>query len=97
MYQFLSSYQLTRDIGSKYEYSNLKRRTGVVVLSNTSAAALGVDDYRAAPDGRRRAFGTECQKQHTEITVNPKVLTDLWGRINWRLPSRLRSRWRMGS
>src|SRR5271155_2047065 len=39
LYQFLSSYQLTRDIGSKYEYSNL----GGGLLGHVLARRAGLD------------------------------------------------------
>src|SRR5580704_8332194 len=39
MYEFLSGYQLTRDIGSKYEYSNL----GVGLLGHALTRRAGMD------------------------------------------------------
>jgi CubicO group peptidase (beta-lactamase class C family) len=39
LYQFLSGYQLTRDIGAQYEYSNL----GVGLLGHALTLRAGVD------------------------------------------------------
>jgi CubicO group peptidase (beta-lactamase class C family) len=47
LYQFLSSYQLTRDIGSKYEYSNL----GAGLLGHVLARRAG-SDYEALVSSR---------------------------------------------
>jgi CubicO group peptidase (beta-lactamase class C family) len=63
MYQFLSTHELRRDIGSKYEYSNL----GVGLLGHALARRAGMD-YEALL--RARVTGPLGMK-NTAITLTP--------------------------
>jgi serine-type D-Ala-D-Ala carboxypeptidase/endopeptidase len=63
MYQFLSSYQLTRDIGSKYEYSNL----GGGLLGHVLARRAGMSYEQLV---QTRILGPLGMKS-TAITLSP--------------------------
>jgi D-alanyl-D-alanine-carboxypeptidase/D-alanyl-D-alanine-endopeptidase len=65
LYQFLSGYTLTRDIGSKYEYSNL----GGGLLGHTLARRAGMD-YEAL---MRARIATPLGMQSTVITLSPAM------------------------
>ena len=65
LYQFLSSYQLTRDIGSQFEYSNL----GGGLLGQALARRAGVD-YEALV--RSRITGP-LGMNSTGITLSPEM------------------------
>jgi len=65
MYQFLSSYQLTRDIGSKYEYSNL----GGGLLGHVLARRAGMDYEHLV---QTRILGPLGMKS-TGITLSPSM------------------------
>ena len=62
LYQFLSSYQLTRDIGSQFEYSNL----GGGLLGHALARRAGMD-YEALV--RSRISGPAGHEQHRHHAV----------------------------
>jgi CubicO group peptidase (beta-lactamase class C family) len=64
LYQFVSSYQLTRDIGSKYEYSNL----GGGLLGHVLALRAGTD-YEALVRSR---ICTPLGMKTTSITLTPE-------------------------
>ena len=65
LYQFLSSYQLTRDIGSTYEYSNL----GGGLLGHVLARRAGTD-YEALVESRVCA---PLGMKSTAITLTPEM------------------------
>ena len=65
LYQFISSYQLTRDIGEKYEYSNL----GVGLLGNALARRSGTD-YEAMV---RTRILKPLGMNDTGITLSPEM------------------------
>jgi serine-type D-Ala-D-Ala carboxypeptidase/endopeptidase len=65
LYQFLSSYQLTRDIGSRYEYSNL----GGGLLGHVLALRAGMS-YEALVESRICA---PLGMKSTEITLTPEM------------------------
>jgi CubicO group peptidase (beta-lactamase class C family) len=65
LYQFLSSYALTRDIGSKYEYSNL----GVGLLGHALARRAGVD-YEALVRSR---IAEPLGLANTRIALTPEM------------------------
>jgi CubicO group peptidase (beta-lactamase class C family) len=69
LYQFLSTYHLTRDIGSKYEYSNLGGGLLGHVLARRAAT-----DYEALV--RSRICGPLDMKS-TQITLTPELKTRL--------------------
>ena len=65
MYAFLSSYELPRDIGSKYEYSNL----GVGLLGHVLALRAGMD-YEKLVQTR---ILTPLKMTSTAITFTPTM------------------------
>jgi CubicO group peptidase (beta-lactamase class C family) len=65
MYEFLSSYELTRDIGSKYEYSNL----GFGLLGHALALRAGTD-YETLVKTR---ILTPLKMTSTTITLTPQL------------------------
>src|SRR5271155_3242187 len=65
LYQFLSSYQLTRDIGSQYEYSNL----GGGLLGHVLALRAGMS-YEALVESR---ICTPLVMNSTRITLTPEM------------------------
>lgn len=65
LYQFLSSYQLTRDIGSRYEYSNL----GVGLLGH-ALARRAATDYETAVRSR---ICDPLGMNSTRITLNSQM------------------------
>jgi CubicO group peptidase (beta-lactamase class C family) len=65
LYQFLSSYQLTRDIGSQYEYSNL----GGGLLGHVLARRVGMD-YEALVRSR---ICDPLGMNSTRITLTPEM------------------------
>lgn len=65
LYEFLSGYQLTRDIGSQYEYSNL----GVGLLGHTLALRAGMD-YEALVRSR---ICTPLGMNDTRVTLTPEM------------------------
>jgi D-alanyl-D-alanine-carboxypeptidase/D-alanyl-D-alanine-endopeptidase len=65
MYQFLSSYTLTRDIGEKYEYSNL----GVGLLGHALALRAGMS-YEALVKSR---ITGPLEMTSTAITLSPEM------------------------
>ncbi|HVG90065.1 MAG TPA: serine hydrolase, partial [Alphaproteobacteria bacterium] len=69
LYQFLSGYQLTRDIGSAYEYSNL----GGGLLGHVLARRAGMD-YEALVESRICA---PLDMKSTAITLTPEMKTRL--------------------
>jgi CubicO group peptidase (beta-lactamase class C family) len=87
MYEFLSSYQLTRDIGSEYEYSNL----GMGLLGHALALKAGMSYEELV---RRRVL-TPLGMTQTAITLTPAMRAKLApghdgaGTVvsNWDLPT----------
>ena len=87
LYQFLSSYQLTRDIGSQYEYSNL------------AGGLLGhVLARRAGMDYEKLVLERICEPLHmngTRIALSPEMKSQLatghnaalYPVANWDLPT----------
>src|SRR5271169_6871662 len=65
LYQFLSGYQLTRDIGSQYEYSNL----GGGLLGHVLAMRAGMS-YEALVESR---ICTPLVMNSTRITLTPEM------------------------
>jgi len=65
MYQFLSGYQLTRDIGEKYEYSNL----GVGLLGHVLTLRAGMD-YEALVRSR---ICEPLGMASTRVTLSPEM------------------------
>jgi CubicO group peptidase (beta-lactamase class C family) len=65
LYQFLSTYQLTRDIGSQYEYSNL----GVGLLGQVLARRSGYD-YEALVTSR---IARPLEMTSTRIALTPEM------------------------
>ncbi len=65
MYEFLSSYKLTRDIGSQYEYSNL----GVGLLGHVLALRAGTDLETLY----RRRLLDPLEMPDTRITLTPSM------------------------
>jgi len=65
LYQFLSGYQLTRDIGSAYEYSNL----GGGLLGHVLARRAGMD-YEALVESR---ISAPLGMKSTAITLTPEM------------------------
>jgi serine-type D-Ala-D-Ala carboxypeptidase/endopeptidase len=87
MYQFLSSYQLTRDIGSKYEYSNLgggllghvlARRTGMSYEQLVQTRILG-------PLGMKSSGITLSASMKARLAVGHN--SSLEPVANWDLPT----------
>jgi serine-type D-Ala-D-Ala carboxypeptidase/endopeptidase len=87
LYQFLSTYQLTRDIGSKYEYSNL----GGGLLGHVLARRAGMD-YEALVRSR---ICDPLGMTSTRITLSPDMKARLAAGhnqgmetvANWDLPT----------
>jgi serine-type D-Ala-D-Ala carboxypeptidase/endopeptidase len=87
LYQFLSSYQLTRDIGSQYEYSNL----GGGLLGHVLALRAGMS-YEALVRSR---ICDPLGMSNTRITVKPEMKArlavghnqGLESVANWDLPT----------
>jgi D-alanyl-D-alanine-carboxypeptidase/D-alanyl-D-alanine-endopeptidase len=87
MYAFLSSYQLLRDIGSKYEYSNL----GVGLLGHALALRAGKSYEDLVTERILRPLGMS----DTRITLSPSMKSRLTpghsptGAVvaNWDLPT----------
>lgn len=87
MYAFLSSYQLTRDIGSKYEYSNI----GVGLLGHALALRAGKSYEDLVTERILRPLGMN----DTRITLSPSMKSRLTpghsptGAVvaNWDLPT----------
>ena len=77
LYQFLSGYQLTRDIGSTYEYSNL----GGGLLGHVLARRAG-KDYEALVESRICA---PLGMKSTAITLTPQIKARLAVGHNARL------------
>jgi serine-type D-Ala-D-Ala carboxypeptidase/endopeptidase len=67
MYQFLSGYQLTRDIGSQYEYSNL----GGGLLGHALARRAGMDYEKLVQSRICEPLGMKS----TAITLSPEMKT----------------------
>lgn len=65
LYQFLSTYQLSRDIGSQYEYSNL----GGGLLGHVLALRAGMT-YEALVESR---ISTPLGMNRTRITLTPEM------------------------
>jgi D-alanyl-D-alanine-carboxypeptidase/D-alanyl-D-alanine-endopeptidase len=65
LYQFISSYELTRDIGEKYEYSNL----GVGLLGNVLTRRSGTD-YEAMV---RTRISKPLEMNDTRVTLSPEM------------------------
>ena len=65
LYEFLSTYQLTRDIGSQYEYSNL----GGGLLGHVLAQRAGMD-YEALVRSR---ISQPLKMDSTRITLTPEM------------------------
>lgn len=65
LYQFLSGYQLTRDIGSKYEYSNL----GVGLLGYALTSRAGMD-YEAMVRSR---ICEPLRMNDTRVSLSPEM------------------------
>jgi serine-type D-Ala-D-Ala carboxypeptidase/endopeptidase len=87
MYGFLSGYQLTRDPGAEYEYSNL----GMGLLGH----ALSLKGRASYEELLRRRILTPLGLRETAITLTPAMRTklapghDAEGRVvpNWDLPT----------
>ena len=87
MYAFLSGYQLTRDIGASYEYSNL----GVGLLGHALALKAGTSYEQLVT----RRILTPLQMKETAITLTPALRARLAlghggdGHVvpNWDLPT----------
>lgn len=87
MYQFLSSYQLTRDIGSQYEYSNL----GGGLLGHALARRAGMS-YEELVESR---ICRPLEMKSTAITLSPDMKArlalghnqSLEQVANWDLPT----------
>lgn len=87
MYAFLSSYELTRDIGAQYEYSNL----GVGLLGHALALRSGKSYENLVTDRILRPLGMN----DTRITLTPAMKSRLapghspTGEVvaNWDLPT----------
>ena len=87
LYAFLSSYQLTRDIGATYEYSNL----GVGLLGHALALKAGTSYEQLVT----RRILTPLQMKETAITLTPALRARLAlghdgdGHVvpNWDLPT----------
>jgi CubicO group peptidase (beta-lactamase class C family) len=87
LFHFLSSYELTRDIGSKFEYSNL----GVGLLGQALARRAGMD-YEALV--RARVTGP-LKMENTRIALSPEMKSRLavghnearQPAANWDLPT----------
>ena len=62
LYQFLSSYQLTRDIGSRYEYSNL----GGGLLGHVLALRAGMSYEALGAVAHLRSAGDEGHTDHAD-------------------------------
>ncbi|HJX85055.1 MAG TPA: serine hydrolase domain-containing protein, partial [Candidatus Angelobacter sp.] len=69
MYAFVSSYELTRDIGSKYEYSNL----GVGLLGHALSLRAGMDYEKLV---QTRILGP-LKMSSTGITLTPEMRSHL--------------------
>lgn len=69
MYEFLSGYQLTRDIGAEYEYSNL----GMGLLGHALALKAGMSYEELV----RRRILTPLGMTHTAITLTPAMRAKL--------------------
>jgi serine-type D-Ala-D-Ala carboxypeptidase/endopeptidase len=88
LYAFLSSYELTRDIGSQYEYSNL----GGGLLGHALTLAAHAADYEALVRAR---VTTPLGMASTAITLTPEMKSRLAAGYgpqldavaNWDLPA----------
>jgi serine-type D-Ala-D-Ala carboxypeptidase/endopeptidase len=88
LYTFLSGYQLTRDIGSEYEYSNL----GGGLLGHALTLAARATDYESLVRARVAA---PLGMTSTSITLSPEMKARLAGGhgptlapvANWDLPA----------
>jgi D-alanyl-D-alanine-carboxypeptidase/D-alanyl-D-alanine-endopeptidase len=69
LYDFLSNYTLTRDIGEKYEYSNL----GVGLLGHILALKAGMD-YETLV---RTRICEPLNMKSTVITISPRLRSKL--------------------
>lgn len=69
LFQFLASYELTRDIGSKYEYSNL----GVGLLGQALARRAGMDFEQLV----RTRIGMPLGMKSTTVLLTPEMRTRL--------------------
>jgi D-alanyl-D-alanine-carboxypeptidase/D-alanyl-D-alanine-endopeptidase len=69
LYQFLSGYQLTRDIGAQYEYSNL----GVGLLGHALTLRAGVN-YESMVRSR---ILDPLEMNHTRVTFTPEMKSRL--------------------
>lgn len=69
LYTFLSTYQLARDIGSKFEYSNL----GVGLLGQALSHRSGMDFETLV----RTRIGTPLGMKSTDVTLTPEMKTRL--------------------
>ena len=69
LYEFLSTYQLSRDIGSRYEYSNV----GVALLGLALTRRAGTD-YEALVQAR---ITGPLGMNSTRITLSPEMKTRL--------------------
>lgn len=87
LYQFLSTYQLTRDIGSQYEYSNL----GGGLLGHVLARRAGMDyetlvrSRISAPLGMTGTLITLSPEMKTRLAVGHDAKLD--PAANWDLPT----------
>jgi serine-type D-Ala-D-Ala carboxypeptidase/endopeptidase len=87
LFQFLSGYELTRDIGSKFEYSNM----GVGLLGQVLSRRAGMD-YEALV--RERVTGP-LKMENTRIKLSPEMQSRLAAghnearqpAANWDLPT----------
>ena len=86
LYEFLAAYQLTRDIGSKYEYSNL----GGGLLGHALACRAGPTTKRWS-DAHSAAAGDDEHRDHAVAAMKERLATGhdaaLQPVANWDLPT----------